>query len=46
MAALRSGEVDWWEIPLTDQVEALARDRDVTVVPQYATALTLVLNLT
>src|SRR5215831_16536395 len=41
MAALRSGEVDWWEIPLTDQVDALARDRDVTVVPQYATALTL-----
>ena len=39
MAALRSGEVDWWEIPLTDQVEALARDRDITVVSQYATAM-------
>jgi len=39
MAALRSGEVDWWEIPLTDQLGALARDRDITVVSQYATAM-------
>ena len=39
MAALRSGEIDWWEIPLTDQVEALARDRDITVISQYATAM-------
>jgi peptide/nickel transport system substrate-binding protein len=39
MAALRSGEVDWWEIPLTDQAQALARDRDITVISQYATAM-------
>lgn len=39
MAALRSGEIDWWEIPLTDQVEALARDRHITVISQYATAM-------
>jgi peptide/nickel transport system substrate-binding protein len=39
MAALRSGEIDWWEVPLNDQAEALARDADVTVVPQYATAM-------
>jgi len=39
MAALRSGEVDWWEIPLTDQVEALAHDPDITVILQYATAM-------
>jgi peptide/nickel transport system substrate-binding protein len=39
MAALRSGEVDWWEIPPTDQVKALTRDRDVTVISQYATAM-------
>jgi peptide/nickel transport system substrate-binding protein len=39
MAALRSGEIDWWEVPLHDQAEALARDRDLTVVSQYATAM-------
>jgi peptide/nickel transport system substrate-binding protein len=39
MAALRSGEVDWWEIPPTDQVKALTRDRDITVISQYATAM-------
>ena len=38
MAALRNGEIDWWEVPLNDQIQALARDRDITVVPQYATA--------
>jgi peptide/nickel transport system substrate-binding protein len=38
MAALRSGEIDWWEVPLNDQVQALMRDRDITVIPQYATA--------
>src|SRR6516225_10165501 len=38
MAALRNGEIDWWEVPLNDQIHALARDRDITVVPQYATA--------
>jgi peptide/nickel transport system substrate-binding protein len=39
MAALHSGEIDWWEIPLTDQVEALSRDRNITVIPQFATAM-------
>ena len=39
MAALRNGEIDWWEVPLTDQVEALSRDRNITVIPQYATAM-------
>jgi peptide/nickel transport system substrate-binding protein len=39
MAALRSGEIDWWEVPLHDQAEALTNNRDITVVPQYATAL-------
>jgi peptide/nickel transport system substrate-binding protein len=39
MAALHSGEVDWWEIPPTDQVKALTRDRDITVISQYATAM-------
>jgi len=39
MAALRSGEIDWWELPPTDLVGQLARDRDVTVIPQYATAM-------
>jgi peptide/nickel transport system substrate-binding protein len=38
MAALRNGEIDWWEVPLNDQIQALARDRDLTVIPQYATA--------
>jgi peptide/nickel transport system substrate-binding protein len=39
MAALRSGEIDWWEVPLHDQAEPLARNRDITVVSQYATAM-------
>jgi peptide/nickel transport system substrate-binding protein len=39
MAALRRGEIDWWEIPSSDQAAALARDRDITVVSQYATAM-------
>jgi len=38
MAALRSGEIDWWEVPLNDQVQALMRDGDITVISQYATA--------
>src|SRR5207302_2296816 len=29
--------VDWWEVPLSDQAQALARDPQITVVPQYAT---------
>ena len=39
MAALRSGEVDWWEVPLRDQAEGLAQDRNITVISQYATAM-------
>jgi hypothetical protein len=39
MAALRSGEIEWWKAPLHDQAEALARDRDITVVSEYATAM-------
>ena len=41
MAALRSGEIDWWEAPLNDQAQALVRDRDITVVLQYATAMSI-----
>jgi peptide/nickel transport system substrate-binding protein len=37
MAALRSGEIDWWEVPLADAAQALARDPRITVVSQYAT---------
>jgi peptide/nickel transport system substrate-binding protein len=39
MAALHAGEIDWWELPPGDVVEQLARDRNVTVVSQYATAI-------
>ena len=39
MAALHAGEIDWWELPPGDLVEQLARDRNVTVVSQYATAI-------
>jgi peptide/nickel transport system substrate-binding protein len=39
MAALRNGEIDWWEAPLNDQAQAIVRDRDVTVISQYATAM-------
>ena len=38
-AALRSGEVDWWEVPLNDAAQALTRDRDITVIPHFATAM-------
>jgi len=41
MAALRAGEVDWWEAPPRDLVEALSRERDLTVISQYATAMAL-----
>ena len=41
MAALRAGEIDWWEAPGRDLVEAIARDRNVTVISQYATAIGL-----
>jgi peptide/nickel transport system substrate-binding protein len=39
MAALRNGEIDWWEIPLTDQVPVLSRDRNITVISHFATAM-------
>jgi peptide/nickel transport system substrate-binding protein len=39
MAALRSGEIDWWEAPLHDQAEALSRDRNITGISQCATAM-------
>jgi peptide/nickel transport system substrate-binding protein len=38
MAALRGGEIDWWELPPSDLVGQLARDRNITVIPQYAIA--------
>ena len=39
MAALRNGEIDWWELPPTDLVQQLAGDLDLTVIAQYATAM-------
>ena len=30
-AALRNGEIDWWEQPLTDLLPSLARSRDITL---------------
>ncbi len=39
MAALRRGEIDWWEIPSSDQAEGLTGDRDITLISQYATAV-------
>src|SRR6516162_3784411 len=39
MAALHAGEIDWWELPPSDLLEQLARDRDLTVISQYATAM-------
>ena len=39
MAALRSGEIDWWEVPPTDAAQALTRDPHVTVISQYATVI-------
>jgi peptide/nickel transport system substrate-binding protein len=39
MAALQNGEIDWWEAPLHDQAEALTRERNITVISQYATAM-------
>jgi peptide/nickel transport system substrate-binding protein len=41
MAALRAGEVDWWESSPRDLVEQLARERDITVISQYATSMSL-----
>jgi peptide/nickel transport system substrate-binding protein len=41
MAALHAGEIDWWELPSSDLVAQLSRDRDLTVISQYATAMGL-----
>src|SRR6516162_6606203 len=39
MGALQAGEIDWWESPPRDLVEKLTRERDITVISQYATAM-------
>jgi peptide/nickel transport system substrate-binding protein len=39
MAALRNGEVDWWELPPSDLVERLVRDRNITVISHYAATM-------
>ena len=39
MAALRAGEIDWWELVPSDLVDHLARDRNLTVLPQFANAI-------
>ena len=37
--ALSRGEIDWWELPPRDLVALLARDRNITVISHYATAI-------
>ncbi len=37
-AALRKGEIDWWENPPRDLVEQVSGDRNITVVSHFATA--------
>ena len=39
MAALQKGEIDWWETPPRDLIGEIARDRNITAVSQYATAI-------
>src|SRR5215207_2819941 len=39
MAALVRGEIDWWEAPPRDLVDQVARDRNVTSVSHFATAM-------
>jgi peptide/nickel transport system substrate-binding protein len=39
MAALRQGEVDWWEAPPPDLAKGLTGERDITVTLRYATAI-------
>jgi peptide/nickel transport system substrate-binding protein len=41
MAALRKGEIDWWDLPTTDVVAGLSRERDITVIPRYAATMGL-----
>src|SRR6266404_1466597 len=37
-AALRRGEIDWWENPPRDLVDQVSGDRNITVVSHFATA--------
>jgi peptide/nickel transport system substrate-binding protein len=37
-AALRKGEIDWWENPSRDLVDQVASDPNITVVSHFATA--------
>jgi peptide/nickel transport system substrate-binding protein len=37
-AALRNGEIDWWENPARDLVDQVSADRNLTVVSHFATA--------
>ena len=39
MAALRTGEIDWWEAAFRDAVEPLAHDPGLSVVSHYATSM-------
>ena len=39
MAALGRGEIDWWESPPRDLLDQLARDRKVTAVSHFGTAM-------
>jgi peptide/nickel transport system substrate-binding protein len=39
MDALRTGEIDWWEVALRDAVDVLARRPDLTVISHYATSM-------
>jgi peptide/nickel transport system substrate-binding protein len=39
MAALRTGEIDWWESVFRDAVDPLSRDADLVVISHYATAM-------
>jgi peptide/nickel transport system substrate-binding protein len=41
MAALRAGEIDWWENPPRDLTEAISLDPAITMISQYATAMGL-----
>ena len=38
LAALRKGEIDWWENPPRDLVDQVSGDRNITVVSHFATA--------
>ena len=38
-AALRRGEIDWWENPSRDLVDQVRGDSNITLVPHYATAI-------